>query len=275
MLTFSLITVCYNAAVTIGRTLDSVKQQSWQQVEHIIIDGGSTDGTINIINDYQTAVIARQPTSDITPHSHTVNVISEPDKGIYDAMNKGVARAQGDYVCFLNAGDALYDADTLSTIASVITCSASDSRPAVIYGDTVIIDNEGNILGPRHLSAPEQLSSSAFRKGMLVCHQAFYARTDIAKATPYNLHYRYSADVDWCIRVMKEGERQHAPLVNAHTTVARYLQEGTTTRHHRASLKERFHVMSNHYGITSTLWNHILFLFRAVKRKAIHNTHHT
>ena len=97
---------------------------------------------------------------------------------------------------------------------------------------------------------------------MLVCHQAFYARTDFAIATPYNLKYRYSADVDWCIRIMKAAAREGIPLLNLRATVANYLEEGTTTRHHRASLLERFRIMVSHYGWFTTVIMHLWFVLR-------------
>ena len=100
-------------------------------------------------------------------------------------------------------------------------------------------------------------------KGMLVCHQAFYARTDLAKATPYDLHYRFSADVDWCIRIMKKSRVLH----NTHLTIIDYLNEGMTTRNHKASLKERFHIMCHHYGTASTIMRHMGFAVRMVYKK--------
>ncbi|MGN1263775.1 MAG: glycosyltransferase, partial [Prevotella sp.] len=108
-----------------------------------------------------------------------------------------------------------------------------------------------------------RLSWKSFKWGMLVCHQAFYARTDIARANPYNLGYRFSADVDWCIRVMKEAERRSLPIVDAHATLANYTEEGQTTKHHRESLKERFRVMVSHYGLPLTLLMHCWFVVRA------------
>ena len=262
MITFSLITVCYNAADTIGRTLDSVRQQRWQHIQHIIIDGASTDGTTALLEAYRKqAVETRSP--------HQINIVSEPDNGIYDAMNKGLALAEGRYVCFLNAGDALPDTDTIYNIGTRVGTWEADEPPSVIYGDTDIINTEGQVVAHRHLNAPDILDSRSFRKGMTVCHQAFYARTDIAKDTPYDLRYRYSADVDWCIRVLKAGERCYADTLNMHAVIAHYLQEGTTTRNHRASLKERFHIMRRHYGLATTLYRHVLFLFRAAKRKTI------
>ena len=97
---------------------------------------------------------------------------------------------------------------------------------------------------------------------MLVCHQAFYARVDIAKEILYNCNYRYSADVDWCIRVMKEAGRRKLSLLNVKMTVVNYTKEGQTTIHHRDSLKERYYVMCEHYGKLSTIFMHIWFVVR-------------
>ena len=98
---------------------------------------------------------------------------------------------------------------------------------------------------------------------MLVCHQAFYARTDIAKNLQYDTRYKYSADVDWCIRVMRETERMGLPLYNINMVVANYTEEGATTKNHRTSLRERFDVMRRHYGLLSTVVMHVWFVFRS------------
>ena len=92
-------------------------------------------------------------------------------------------------------------------------------------------------------------------------------RTDIARQQPYNLGYRHSADVDWCIRVMKEAERQSLALVNTHTVLANFEEGGNTTQNHRASLLERFRVMATHYGYLQTLCLHIWFVVRALFRR--------
>ena len=246
----SIITVTYNAASVLQRTLDSVKGQSYQQIEHLIIDGASKDDTISMVEAYK----AQCP--------YEVVVLSEPDKGLYDAMNKGLRLATGDYLVFLNAGDTLHANDTLETIVSSL--QTVNKQPGVIYGDTAITDGEGKFLYLRRLRPPKQLSWKSFRQGMLVCHQAFYALTAIAKDIPYDLRFRYSADVDWCIKVMKEAERRDLPLVNTHAVVANYLEEGQTTIHHRASLKERFDVMRCHYGLISTVFMHLWFAIRQV-----------
>lgn len=235
---FSIITVTYNAANVLEGTIQSIVTQTYKNTEYIIVDGGSTDGTLDIIHKYK-------------EHIHTL--VSEPDKGLYDAMNKGIKLATGDYLCFLNAGDGLHEDDTLQLMVHSIT---GTELPGVLYGETEIVDSEGHFLSMRRLSTPERLTWKSFKKGMLVCHQAFFARRDLIE--PYDLQYRFSADFDWCIRIMKKAEVLH----NTHLTLIDYLNEGMTTRNHKASLKERFRIMAKHYGLISTAMHHVWFVLR-------------
>ena len=261
MIRITYVTITFNAAKVLQRTLDSVLQQDYPNIVHLIIDGASTDDTLRLVDDY----IAR---SNASENGHRIQVTSEPDKGIYDAMNKGLRSLDGDYVCFLNAGDFLPAADTVSKIAEAATNThhptPNTQLPAVLYGDTDIVDGEGRFLHHRRLSPPENLTWKSFKQGMLVCHQAFYARTDFAIATPYDMQYRYSADVDWCIRVMKAAEKENIPLLNLKMVVANYTEEGQTTLHHRESLRERYRVMQHHYGRVQTFLLHVWFVLRAV-----------
>ena len=250
---FTVITCTYNAATVLQRTLDSVRAQTWGDLEHLIIDGASRDGTAAMAEAY-----CRECRDD--DDGHEIVIVSEPDRGLYDAMNKGIARATGDYIVFLNAGDTLPDADTLEAVASYV--ADGEPLPAVLYGDTDIVDADGHFLRHRRLSPPDRLTWRSFRHGMLVCHQAFYARTDIARDTPYDLHYRYSADVDWCIRIMREGTRRHLALRRVPHIVAHFLDGGMTTANHRASLGERFRIMVRHYGLVTTLVMHAWFAIR-------------
>lgn len=235
---FSIITVTYNAVNVLEDTIQSIVTQTYKNTEYIIVDGGSTDGTLDIIHKYK-------------EHIHTL--VSEPDKGLYDAMNKGIKLATGDYLCFLNAGDGLHEDDTLQLMVHSIT---GTELPGVLYGETEIVDSEGHFLSMRRLSTPERLTWKSFKKGMLVCHQAFFARRDLIE--PYDLQYRFSADFDWCIRIMKKAEVLH----NTHLTLIDYLNEGMTTRNHKASLKERFRIMAKHYGLISTAMHHVWFVLR-------------
>ena len=272
MIKITYVTITYQAVKMLQRTLDSVLEQDYSEITHLIVDGASTDGTIEMVNDY----IER---SNAAENGHKVLLMSEPDNGIYDAMNKGLRSLDGDYVCFLNAGDFLPAPDTVSRIVEKISqrdgsfvTSANDVTkepslcdiPAVLYGDTDIVDGEGNFLHHRRLAPPENLTWKSFRHGMLVCHQAFYARTDFAIATPYNQKYRYSADVDWCIRIMKAAAKENVPLLNLHMVVANYTEEGQTTLHHRESLLERYKVMESHYGRVSTFLMHCWFVVRNI-----------
>lgn len=240
---FSVITVTYNAAAVLEDTIQSVITQTYHHVEYIIVDGGSTDGTLDIVAQYRDRI---------------ATVVSEPDKGLYDAMNKGMRLATGDYLCFLNAGDSFHEDDTLQSIAHSLTGS---TLPDVIYGQTELVDSEGHFVRMRRLSAPEHLNWKSFRQGMLVCHQAFFAKRTLAE--PYDLRYRFSADFDWCIRVMKRAQTLH----NTHLTLIDYLEEGMTTRNRRASLRERFRIMVKHYGWVSTVLHHAWFVVRAVIKK--------
>ena len=241
---FSVITVCYNAQATIEDTIQSVIAQTYHHVEYIIVDGASKDRTLSIINRYRDRI---------------ATVVSEPDKGLYDAMNKGLRLATGDYVCFLNAGDSFHEDDTLQQM--VHTLRELTELPDVLYGETALVDAEGHFVRMRRLQAPEHLTWHSFRQGMLVCHQAFFAKRTLAE--PYDLRYRFSADFDWCIRIMKKSKVLH----NTHLTLIDYLEEGMTTRNHKASLHERFRIMAKHYGWLSTVAHHAWFVVRAVIKK--------
>ena len=258
MIKFTVITVTYNAGSTIRRTLDSVSAQTHTAVEHLIIDGCSTDSTMTEIQHY-----VERNTDQC--HPHNIVLVREPDSGLYDAMNKGLMQAKGDYLLFLNAGDKFHEETALAEISEQLTARYNPSRmPAVVYGETDLVDDQGRFLRHRRLRAPQRLTSRSFLSGMLVCHQSFYVRIDIARSIPYDLNYRFSADYDWCIRVMRRAERRGLSLHNTGLILTDYLSEGMTTRNHRRSLQERLRLMAHHYGWFSALGAHLWFVFRAV-----------
>ena len=222
------------------RTLWSVQEQTYQNIEHIIVDGNSTDKTVELIKQHAT---------------ENTHWISEKDSGIYDAMNKATAMAKGQYLCYLNAGDAFYEKETVKKLVST---AKQYEHPDILYGETVIVDNEGKFLHNRRLKAPEKLHWKSFKQGMLVCHQAFISRRSLFE--PYDLSYRFSSDVDWCIRLMKKSKS----IVNTHEVLIKYLNEGVTTTNRKASLKERFRIMTKHYGSLSTILHHAWFVVRAI-----------
>ena len=206
------------------RTLDSVLSQKYADVEHLILDGLSKDNTVPM-------ALAYKERSDKSGNDHEVVVISEKDGGLYDAMNKGVRHATGDYIVFLNAGDTFPNEDTLETIASSI--GDGEKLPGVLYGDTDIVDMDHHFLRHRRLS----------------------------------VDYRFSADVDWCIRIMKLCAKRHLTLRNVNAVIVDYLDGGMTNKNHKASLKERFHVMAKHYGFVQTVFLHLYFVLRSVVKR--------
>lgn len=233
---FSIITITFNAAATLPATLKSVEQQSFADYEYLVVDGASTDGTV---------AIARAS-------SAVTSVTSEPDQGLYDAMNKGLRRATGRYLIFLNAGDALHAPDTLQKIAR----SVEETHPDIVYGETALVDAQRTFIAMRRLQAPDVLSVKSFRMGMLVCHQAFVVRRAIAPE--YDLHYRFSADYDWCIRCMQVAKT----ITNTHEILIDYLNEGVTTANRKASLRERYAIMCRYYGTLPTFLRHLWFAVR-------------
>ena len=230
----SVVTVVYNSAALIENTVKSIINQSYSHIEYIVVDGGSTDGTIDILNRYK---------------KNISTLISEPDHGIYDAMNKGIRLATGDFVVFINSGDKFTSPDILENIFSNPDAAQAD----VIYGDTDITDSEGNIIHSRRHRPPERLNWKSFKRGMLVCHQSFIARRNLIDS--YDLTYRYAADFDWCIRILKKSKSVH----NSRQVISLFLEGGQTRKTIVPGLKERFRIMRHHYGlISATFWNIIL-----------------
>jgi len=278
----SVITVVYNSLNLIEKTIRSILGQTYPNIEFIVIDGGSTDGTVDIIRRHEKQISWW---------------ISEPDHGIYDAMNKGLAAATGNYVWFINAGDRIYATDTLEKIfddpSSQTRVPGSILRLGKIYyGDTMIVDSGFHELGLRRLRPPEILTWRSFRKGMLVSHQAIIVSRDIAPQ--FDPQYRHSADFDWVVRALKKavgsrqsavGRRQEAVgsrqeteegssvapafrpggtepggrqvIVNTHLILCAFLDGGHSKQHIGISLRERFHSMVHHYGLVPTVLRHI------------------
>ncbi len=258
MIKFTIATCTYNASKELSVTLDSILEQTYEEVEHLIIDGASQDDSLNQIIHYKTR-------NDAIHNGHDVKIISEPDNGLYDAMNKALINATGDFILFLNAGDKLHSQETLTTLAEI--GEQTDILPGVIYGYTNIVDSQGLFVRKRRLEPPKELNWTSFKQGMLVCHQAFIASTKLTTKCCYDLNYRFSADFDWCIRLMKLAEQKRMPLINSNIIVADYLEGGMTTKNHRKSLLERFKIMRIHYGLFSTIWYHLYFIVRLIIKR--------
>lgn len=244
---FSIITVTYNAEKTIPPTLRSVAEQTCRDFEYIVMDGASRDHTVELAK-----------ASGI----EGLKIVSERDKGIYDAMNKALAAATGHYVIFLNAGDTFHRPETLQQYADAIR---ANDMPGIVYGQTDIVNDRRQRIAPRHLTAPATLTLESFSDGMLVCHQAFCA---LRKLTgPYDLRYRFSADYDWCIRCLQHSRNN----VYIDDVVIDYLDEGATTRNRFKSLAERFRIMCFYYGRWRTAFRHLRFLVRFLSNRRKEN----
>lgn len=239
---FSIITVTYNAAKELPFTIKSVKEQTYTDFEYLIIDGSSKDETLEVAKN-----------SGIS----NIIIVSEPDNGLYDAMNKGIKQASGKYIIFLNAGDSFSSPKTLSIIAK----KAIDTNGDILYGQTQLVNSTRKVIGMRHLTAPESLTFYSLRKGMLVCHQAFIVKRKIAPQ--FNLKYRFSADYEWCIQCLKLSGKN----VYINYIIIDYLTEGLTDKNHKKSLCERFDIMCKYYGTIPTIFRHILFIPRFIKEK--------
>jgi glycosyltransferase involved in cell wall biosynthesis len=230
----SVITIVYNNVRHIERTMLSVINQTYTNIEYILVDGFSTDGTLEIVQQF---------TSKIE------TLISEKDKGIYDAMNKGLAAATGDYVIFMNSGDEFYAPDTVEKVFA----TAEDAD--IYYGETEMIDEAGKSLGQRRHKAPRQFTWRHFKYGMSISHQAIYIKRSLTQ--PYDMQYQLSADIDWILQAAKKASK----IVNVHQYVAKYLVGGMSKQKHRQSLAERFAIMRKHYGLMPTVLNHGVIAF--------------
>lgn len=231
MAKLSVITVVYNDVKNIQRTMLSVLNQTFDSIDYIIIDGASNDGTKEIIESFKDKL---------------AYYISEKDKGIYDAMNKGLAAAEGDYVIFMNSGDEFYAPDTVQEVFN------ADPSGDIYYGETEMYDEEWHSLGQRRHTAPENFNWESFKFGMSVSHQAIYIRR--ALTVPYDLQYKYSADIDWIIKAAKKA----SSIINTKIYVAKYLVGGVSKQKHFESLKERFKIFSKYYGLLPNLVNHFI-----------------
>ncbi|HET8829058.1 MAG TPA: glycosyltransferase family 2 protein [Pelobium sp.] len=231
----SVITVVYNNVNDIERTIKSVINQSYNSIEYLIIDGASTDGTLATIEKYKSKIC---------------KIVSEKDNGIYDAMNKGLALATGDYVLFMNSGDEIYESNTVEKIF------ATEAHADIYYGETEMLNANLDSQGVRRHQIPEKLTLSSFKYGMSVSHQAIYIKKAITK--PYNLHYQLSADIDWILSALTKAKK----TVGVKFYVAKYLMGGMSKQKHFQSLKERFIIFSRYFGILPNILNHCVIVFR-------------
>ena len=240
----SIITITYQAEKFVERTIQSVLSQgNRKDIEYIIIDGASKDGTLAIVEKYRANI-------DI--------IVSEPDRGIYDAMNKGIQQATGDYLIFMNAGDCFASNHTLDSLLEAI-----NNQPDVIVGDALFVDLAGKELGLRSEVTPHKipanLSWKSFQYGMVICHQSFIVKRTIAPL--FDLQFRLSSDIDWEIKCLKLSQKTNQLAI----PICRYLTGGASVQNLKRSWQERFQVLERHFGFAQTLWAHLVIITRGIQ----------
>ena len=219
---FTIIIPTLNAEEKLHKTLESLATQTYRDFECLIMDGGSTDTTSALIENYQASFPA-------------LYFYSAADKGIYDAMNKGVSLAKGEFVLFLGAGDSLHNVSILETVSKHLQNEPSD----ILYGDILLLPETV-------CKQPCRLNNRYFRSGKMICHQSIFARTETLTEYPFSLEYIYGSDRDWLIRSFLNNKSFcHIPAI-----IADYDTTGFTSdsKNHKAVWMESGKILSKHYG---------------------------
>lgn len=180
----SIITISYNAKNTIEKTLKSVEVQSYKNIEHIIIDGGSKDNTLDICNSF----------------THISKIISEPDNGVYDAFNKGLKLASGDAIGFLNADDVFYSEHSVKEIVNAFLNNETD----IVYGNLDYINKKGEVVR-NWISKPYE--KGLVKKAWMPAHPTFYCRKEIyERLGHYNDSFKIAGDFELCLRFLEKNK---------------------------------------------------------------------
>lgn len=208
----SIVTVVFNGAALLQETMRSVWNQTYDNIEYIVVDGGSTDGTVELLKNAEGRID---------------RWMSEPDKGIYDAMNKGLALAQGEYVWFLNAGDTAASPDLLKEIFNQFGNSSD-----FYYGPTQLVHEDGRLGKVVH--PPAELRLRDMYRGMAVSHQSIILRRRFS--FEYSLEYRLIADQKWVIDAMEAGAKGK----NTQTIMSHYLLGGISSRREIDCVVEKY-----------------------------------
>lgn len=184
----SIITINFNNKEGLQKTIDSVIGQTWRDFEWIVIDGGSTDGSKELIEQYQ---------------QYFAFWCSEPDKGVYNAMNKGIGHSQGEYLLFLNSGDVLYEQHVLETVFS------RNLYGDMVYGDWYMIDDQGASVFQK---SPDRISVGFFYSDN-ICHQAMFVKSFVLKAVGYDEKFHIYADWARWMKMCLDGAKfQYVPV---------------------------------------------------------------
>lgn len=239
----SIITVCFNAEATLERTIQSVIAQTYPNLEYVVWDGQSKDGTLALAQRYEKQI---------------TKIVSAPDKNHFDAMNKVLDHVTGDYIWYLHAGDVLFEDRTVELAMQ------NHQDADFIYGKAVMVTEEGDERA-WHKAHPNEkkLNWKSFRNGMIICHQAMIIKRSVTVL--YDLEYPLVGDLDWSIRVLKNSKK----VKDTNTYLCRFLEGGISAQTRSTSLKERFRILVKHFGLASTLSEHVKIVFQALRRGRI------
>ncbi|HOJ63158.1 MAG TPA: glycosyltransferase family 2 protein [Spirochaetota bacterium] len=235
---FSIITVVYNGESSIENTILSVINQSYKNIEYIIIDGKSTDKTLQIVNKYSDKI---------------TKIVSEKDNGLYYAMNKGIDFSTGDYLWFINSGDEIYENETIEKISAQIEFDLPD----VIYGRTALYGFNGEFV--KTPSVPQKINPITFAKGMLVSHQGFIVSKRIVEY--YDTEYKSASDQDWIIRILKKSKT----ILNTNEIISKYIIGGSSYKNFILNWKERLKIIKKHFNLYYYIRNIISFIINYAK----------
>lgn len=225
---FSIITVCKNSEKTIEKTIKSVIEQTYKNIEYIIIDGKSTDNTIALINRYKDKI---------------ANFISEEDNGIYEAMNKGISLATGDFILFLNADDRLFDEFSIERVCRQIKIDNSKTFD-VFYGAALILDQE---TGRANIWKAAPVSRFSLFRSALPHPATFYRKRAFKKNGLFNENFSIAADYEWVVRARIKNGLQ---FKNIDCLAAMFSKGGVSTdpQSHQRILKEKKKIRQLYYG---------------------------
>ncbi len=225
MVWITVVTVCYNAEKEIEATMRSVCQQDYPNIEYLIIDGASKDGTVRLAEHIRDEYSSNP--------GLRIRIVSEPDRGIYDAMNKGIASATGDWVLFMNAGDRFYSDD----IVSKMFREHWDLSIKAVYGDTERFLGES-----QKIVKAGKLEDIARGIPLPFCHQAIFVRTEILKSLGFDTGYRQAADYDLFVRCYLQGYT----FAHVDEVVCRYDMNGISARNNIFHLEEKMKIRQAH-----------------------------
>jgi len=208
----SVITICFNNENDVRKTIESVVDQKYDSVEYIVVDGKSTDSTLSIVHEYSDQID---------------QIISEPDEGMYDAINKGIRLATGDVVGLIHAGDRLFDADVLSKIADHFESNDIDA----MYGHSILVDQNDK---PFRVNKSPEFKNSLMKRGWMPSHQSVYIRRNIIeKLGYYRVDLGGSADYEFVLRYFHFGDLN---IKRLDSFIVRFSIGGRSTTNYRSTL---------------------------------------